>query len=305
MTPWVSLRKMIKKYFEKPIKTASIESNIYPNLLKKIKKAPKKLYFRGDLPKNEICFSIVGTRRCSNYGKEIAFSFAWQLAKAGLCIASGMARGIDTFAHKGAIQAKGKTVAILGTGLDGNYIYPRENLQLAKQIIENNGCLISEYEPKTRGSNFTFPQRNRIISGISVGVLVVEAKEKSGALITAEWARKQGKKIFAIPGSIFSKNSKGCHYLIKKGAILVESPEEILKAIGNGKKIKIKNNLDCQDKEEEMILKILEPGNLDIERIIEKTGLPANKVLTKLGTMEIENKIKNLGGNIYSLNRNQ
>jgi len=292
---------MPPKHFTKAIESVNINDSPYPKLLKEIKNPPKTFYFRGILPKEEICFSIVGTRRCSNYGKEVAFTFALELAKKGVCVVSGMAKGIDSFAHRGALEGGGKTIAVLGTGLDRNYIYPKENLRLAEKILENNGCLMSEYKPETRGTNFTFPQRNRIISGISIGVLVVEAKEKSGALITAEWARRQNKKIFAIPNSIFSKNSKGCHYLIKKGARLVESPKEILKEIGITQVEKENDKTKAGDKEEILIIEALSQGNLHIEKIIELTKLPAKKILTKLSIMEIEGKIKNIGANTYSL----
>jgi DNA processing protein len=283
------------------IKRVNINEKSYPELLKKIPNAPPTLYFRGKLLKNETCFAIVGTRRCSDYGKEIAFSIARDLAEAGLTIVSGMARGIDTMAHKGALEGKARTIAVLGTGLDEKSIYPKENLKLAKKILDNGGCLISEYPPRSPGAQFTFPERNRIISGLSLGVLVVEAKIKSGALITAEWARKQGRKVFAIPGSIHSLNSKGCHFLIKKGAKLVESANDILEEL-NLSKIKRKE-IKGKTLEENLILEVLKNGSLDIEKIVEKTNLPPQKVSATLSLMEIEGKVKNLGGNVYALMR--
>ena len=221
----------MQRFFSGQIENVKSNSANYPKPLKKLTDCPSTLYFRGKLLQNERCFAIVGTRRCSDYGKEIAFSFAKELTKAGLVIVSGMARGIDTFAHKGALEAGGRTIAVLGTGLAEKTIYPQENLGLAKQILDQSGCLISEYPPEYPGSRYTFPQRNRIIAGLSSGVLVVEAKYKSGALITARYAEKQDKKIFAIPGSIYSLNSKGPHSLIQHGALLVEKPNDILKAL--------------------------------------------------------------------------
>lgn len=294
---------MIERFLKEEIKIIRIEDEDYPELLRKIKDGPKAIYLRGNLPKNEDCFSIVGTRRCSDYGKEITFSIARDLAESGLTIVSGMARGIDTTAHQGALEAGGRTVAVLGTGLDEKSLYPQENLKLAKKILEKGGCLISEYPPGTHGSQFTFPNRNRIISGLCLGVLVVEAKFGSGALITADWARKQGRKIFAVPGSVRSLNSKGPHFLIKQGAKLVEDAKDILTAL----------NLPClqskfkrsagKNKEENLILEALSETNLSVDKIIEKTKLSPQQVSASLSLMEIEGKVKNLGGNVYALTR--
>ncbi len=277
-----------------------ISDKDYPLSLKKIKNPPKVIYFKGKIKNKEKCFAIVGTRRCSFYGKEIAFKFAYDLAKLGITIVSGLAPGIDTMAHKGALEAGGRTIAVLGTGLDEKYIYPKSNLKLAKEIVKKEGALISEYPPKTPGSRFTFPRRNRIISGLCLGVLVVEAREKSGALITASLAKKQKRKVFAIPGPINSPLSKGCHLLIKEGAILVEKPEDILEKL----KIKIKKVRKkpiSKTKEERIILELLEKGALHLDEIIEKSNLSSQKVISLLSLLEIEGKIKNLGGNTFAL----
>jgi len=222
---------------EQEIKTIKLEDKNYPLLLRKIFNPPKTLYVRGEILRNEKCFAIVGTRRCSEYGKDIAFSIARDLSKAGLTIVSGMATGIDTWAHKGTLDANGRTIAVLGTGIDEKTIYPKENIKLSQKILKNKGCLISEYPAETRGTKFSFPERNRIISGLSLGVLVVEANFGSGALITARYAKEQNKKVFTIPGSIHSINSRGCHDLIKKGAKLVENANDILKELSLSNKI--------------------------------------------------------------------
>jgi len=213
------------------IRQIPITDKDYPEALRKISNPPPTLYVRGNLFPDERCFAIVGTRQSSAYGKQIALQISKDLTEAGLTIVSGLAPGIDTFAHKAVIEKDKRTIAVLGTGLDEKYIYPKENIWLAKKILESNGCLVSEYPPETPASKLTFPQRNRIISGLSLGVLIVEAKKKSGSLITANWAKNQGRKIFAIPGSIDSPNSKGPNYLIKKGAILTESANDILKEL--------------------------------------------------------------------------
>ena len=284
-----------------PIKTISIREEEYPSSLKNIQDPPKVIYIRGTLPtKSEICFAIVGTRKCSPYGKQIASEIAQDLAEAGLTIVSGLAPGIDTSVHKAVVKRKRKTIAVLGTGLDPKSIYPKTNLGLAKEILDTGGCLISEYKPDIHGSKFTFPQRNRIIAGLSVGVLVVEAPLKSGALITANWAFLQNKKVFAVPASVYSTRSKGCHFLIKKGAKLVESSEDILCELEIEKEKRHKPTSGIKSKEEKIILDVLNQP-MHIDKIIEKTGLPVSSVNKTLAILEIEGKVRNLGGNTYAL----
>jgi len=289
-------------YYIMEIKKVTIESEIYPEILKKIPDPPKIIYFLGELKNKENCFAIVGTRKCTNYGKEVTLKIAGELAETKLTIVSGLAPGIDTMAHLAAVERGKRTIAILGTGLDEESIYPKSNLKLVKKILEKGGCLISEYPPKQRGTKFTFPRRNRIISGISLGVLVVEAPERSGALITANFAFLQKRRVFAVPGSIFSKHSKGCHLLIKKGAKLVEKAEDILEELKipfSQKERKLKG----ETKTETLILEALKDGALYIDEIVEKTKLPINEVLTTLSLLEIKEKVRNLGGNIYGLGK--
>jgi len=279
----------------------NIENENYPCRLKETKDAPKVLYCRGKLKPEENCFAIVGTRRYSSYGKQMALEIAGDLIEAGLIIVSGLAPGIDTFSHQAAVERNRRTIAVLGTGLDERTIYPQSNLKLSQKILETGGCLISEYPAGTPGSQFSFPQRNRIISGLSLGVLVVEAKEKSGALITAEWAKKQGRKIFAVPGPIHSSNSKGPHKLIKQGAKLVENANDILKELNlppaSTKTVLVGNGSE----EENLILKILKEEALYIDKIIEKTKLPASTIASTLAVLEIKGKVRNLGNNVYAI----
>jgi len=284
------------------IKTINIQDKNYPKLLKEIKDPPEILYVRGEILPDDSFFAVVGTRMASSYGKQVALEIAGDLAEAGLTIVSGMAPGIDTFCHQATLERKGRTIAVLGTGLDEKSIYPQSNLKLARKILETGGTLISEYPPGTPGSKFTFPQRNRIISGLSLGVLVVEAKQKSGALITAHHAFSQNRKVFAVPGPIHSSNSKGPHYLIKKGAKLAENANDILRELNLpfprfhlGKEIKGENE------GENLILGVLKEGALDVDKIIEKTNLPASKVASTLAILEIKGKVRNLGGNIYAI----
>ncbi|PIQ07190.1 MAG: DNA-protecting protein DprA [Candidatus Nealsonbacteria bacterium CG18_big_fil_WC_8_21_14_2_50_37_10] len=286
------------------IKTISVKDKNYPKLLKEIKNPPEVLYYRGELNPDEKCFGVVGTRMFSSYGKQVVLEIAGDLAEAGLTIVSGLAPGIDTFAHTATVERRKRTIAVLGTGIDERSIYPQSNLNLARKILETGGALISEYPPGTRGTQFTFPQRNRIISGLSLGVLVVEAKEKSGALITAEWAKKQQRLVFAIPGPIHSLNSKGCHYLIKhEVAKLIENANDILKELNlpAGRQVYQKGIIG-ETLEENLILKALEEEALYVDKIIEKTKLSAASIASSLAILEIKGKVRNLGGNIYAIN---
>lgn len=209
------------------IKTIRIGDKNYPEKLMNIYGRPQTLYILGnETLLNEKSIAIIGCRNASNYGLRSAYQFGYELAKKGICIVSGFARGIDTYAHKGALAAKGKTIAVLGCGL--NVIYPPENMELYKQILIKGGAIITEYPLESKPERHHFPIRNRIISGLSDGVLVVEAKKKSGTLITVEYALEQGKEVYAIPGNITSENSEGTNELIKEGAIPVTKIEDFM-----------------------------------------------------------------------------
>jgi len=284
------------------IKFIKIEDKEYPEELEKIKDAPKVLYYKGILPSaNEKCIAIVGTRRYSPYGQQVALKISGELADAGITIVSGLAPGIDTFSHRAAVEKRKRTIAVLGTGLDEKSIYPQTNLDLSRKIIEHGGCLISELPEGTPGSKFSFPRRNRIISGLSSAVLVIEAKEKSGSLITADCAIKQNKKLFAVPGQIYSSNSAGPNGLIKNGAKLVENANDILQELGF-ENIGAKNEIEAENNEEKLILDALQYEPLHVDKIIEITKLNASAVATTLALMEISGKIRSLRANTYSLN---
>lgn len=284
-------------------KIISLEGSDYPKLLKEISDAPPRLHIRGELLPDEPCFAIVGTRLCSNYGKQVALDIAGDLAEAGLTIVSGLAPGIDTHAHRAVVERRKRTIAAVGTGLDEESLYPKENKKLAESILEVGGALVSEYPPGTKGTQYTFPQRNRIISGLCLGVLVVEAKEKSGSLITAEYAVKQKRKLFAVPGPIHSLNSRGTHYAIKKlGAGLVESADDILEAL-NLPFAKKTDRVAGENEEEKAILEALGEGALHIEKIIEKTQFSSAKTAGTLAILEMKGKVRNLGGNTFALAR--
>lgn len=204
----------------------NMNSKFYPERLKKIDDPPKELYCLGNIEllnyRNNI--AMIGSRNCSFYGQKAAKEFAYNLAKSDFCIVSGLAKGIDSFSHIGALNANGRTIAVLGSGLD--IVYPKENQGLFDNIIRKGGLIISEYSLGTMPTKYNFPARNRIISGISDSVLVVEARRNSGTNITVDFALEQGKDVFAIPGNIYSKTSNGTNFLIQEGAIPVLSYED-------------------------------------------------------------------------------
>lgn len=281
------------------IKIIKKNSKEYPIILKEITNTPKQLYVRGQLPKNDsLNFAIVGTRAATEYGKALAFKIAQELSEIGFTIISGLALGIDAQAHRGALEGGGKTIAVLGSGINDDSIFPKENLKLAQKIIASGGAVISEYEPESGPEIWYFPERNRIISGLSLGVLVVEAPEKSGALITARMALEQNREVFAIPGSIFQKNSLGTNRLIKDGAKMVTSVDDILEELNL---VYLKNSKEKKEKEkltseERLILSLIEKEPIYIDKICETTKLPASQALSIVSMLEIQGAIKNIGG---------
>ena len=281
------------------IKIIKKSSKEYPKILREIVNAPKQLYVRGELPKNhEMNFAIVGTRAASEYGKTLAFKIAKELAELGFNIVSGLALGIDTQAHLGALAGSGKTIAVLGSGIDDVSIFPKENLALVKKIVDSGGAVISEYEPQAKSEIWYFPERNRIVSGLSRGALVVEAPEKSGALITARLALEQNREVFAIPGSVFSKNSIGANNLIKSGAKMVTSVDDILEEFNliGLKSKKGENKRENMNPEEKLIFSIIEKEPVHIDKICEIAKMPAGRVMSIVSILEIQGIIKNIGG---------
>jgi len=286
------------------IRKITIDDKNYPKLLKQIPDPPKVLYYKGNIKPDKPCFAVVGTRRYSSYGKQITLEISSNLTEAGLIIVSGLAPGIDTFAHSSVVEKKERTIAVLGTGLDEKSIYPKENIKLTRQILEFGGCLISEYPPGTPGSRFSFPKRNRIISGLSNGILVVEAKQRSGSLITADYAFSQKRNVFAVPGSIYCLNSQGPHNLIKRGAKLVDNANDILRELGlTNLTSSDKKEIIIETSEENLILDALKQESLYLDKIIEKTKLNASTAASTLTILEMKGKIQNLGGNVYALRR--
>jgi DNA processing protein len=278
----------------------------YPELLKKIPNPPMVLYLKGNsklfhsnVLRNARMIAVVGTRHITHYGREITKMFAGELARSGLIIVSGMAYGVDGVAHKACLDVGGKTIAILGNGVD--MAYPRENAKLYEEILDGSGLIISELPPGTPPSVGSFPSRNRIVAGLSQAVLVTEGASDSGSLITANFGLEFGRKVFAIPGPITSSLSAAPLRLIEKGAKLVVSPEDVIKELG----LKI-NELGTKkvylglSKEEEKIVKLLENESLSFDEIVRALKLDSSKVASILTMMEIKGIIKNSEGG-YSI----
>lgn len=222
-----NLDDYILKMKEQNIGIITIEDKEYPKLLKEIYDPPIYLYYKGNKEiLNNIGFAIIGCRDCSEYGKKVAKNFSYNIAKNNINIISGLAKGIDTCSHIGAIYAKGKTIAVVGNGLD--MVYPKENETVINKILELGGCIVSEYHLGTKPEKINFPARNRIISGMSNSLIVVEAKKKSGTLITVDFALEQGRDVFVVPGNIDSVNSKGTNDLIKQGAKVATCYQDVL-----------------------------------------------------------------------------
>lgn len=272
----------------------------FPNCLRTIPSHPKELYLRGKLDLAAPCVAMVGARIPSAYGKQAAIDIASGLAKAGVCVVSGMAPGIDTICHETALEYEGKTIGVIGTGLDEKSFFPKPNLDLAEKIVNTGGCLVSEYQAGFRATNYSFPQRNRIIAGLSLAIIVVEAREKSGSLITAEWGRKQHKPVFAVPGSIYSINSAGCNQLLKKGGLTATSARDILDFLGIAS-VAVKA-ATANSPEEQKILDALKNGAQDIDQIILAAKLPAQTVLSLIPMMELNGAVKKIEFNTYAIN---
>jgi len=291
-----------KKLERDQIRIVDLENPNYPALLKEAHNPPYLLYTRGQLDLNmHPAIAIVGSRKYSPYGAQLTASFAHDLAVAGFVIVSGLALGIDAISHKNALEAGGKTVAVLGSSIDEKNIYPRANLALAHEMIVKDGLLLSDYPPETPANSFTFPARNRIIAGLSLGTLVIEAGERSGALITARMALENNREVFAIPGSIFSENSVGTNNLIKSGAKLVTNISDILEELNFSQQAKIEKKplRIAENKEEELILGVLSESPLHIDTIGKLTNLGTAVTTSALTMMEIKGWTKNIGGQNY------
>jgi len=318
--PFENLKKELELCRKLKINIITINDEDYPENLKNIYDPPFCLYIKGNLQKDDsLALGVVGSRRASFYGLSCAEKFSYSLAEKGITIVSGLARGVDTYAHRGALKAKGRTLAILGSGL--NYLYPPENRKLADEVSAS-GALISEFALNTPPMPSNFPRRNRVISGLSMGIIVVEAAKNSGALITADCALEQGREVFALPGKVDSSTSFGTNGLIKQGAKLVSCVDDIIeelkpelsrKLFPGGEIAKRKPIVsealpadEPQEKkaqlsnEEELVYNILGPEGNFVDEIIEGAKLPSNRVLSLLSQLELRNLIRQLPGKVFA-----
>ena len=294
--PW---EEEIKKSEKENVKLITIEDENYPELLKEIHDPPYLLYVKGNLERKFYGIGIVGTRNPTFYGLKMAEKFAMELSSFGFIIISGLARGIDTAAHTGTIKVKGKTIGVLGSGFD--HFYPPENIGLVEKIIENNGAVITEFPFGTFPEKRNFPMRNRIISGLSKGIIVVEAGQKSGALITANLALEQGREVFAIPGKVDTLTSKGTNQLLKEGAILVENANDIIEELNIEIKKEERKETKSEIKLNEMEKKVYETikEKINIEKLLSITGIEYPVLSKILLTLQLKGLIKELPGKIY------
>jgi DNA processing protein len=275
------------------INRISRTNKLYPPLLKEISASPKQLYYRGQITEIGICIAMVGSRKNTSYGREVTHNLAYDLAKCGITIVSGLALGIDTYAHQAALEAGGRTIAVMACGLDNTY--PATNRGLAERIIKSDGAIVSEYEPGMPPLKQNFPARNRIITGISVAVIITEAADHSGALITANFALEQNRLVMAIPGNITSPNSQGTNNLLKTGAIPITDASDVLAALDlEAPKLKAKT-VKPASKEESIILRLLSEGVNDSDDLLEHSGFNATEFNQIISLMEISGKIRSLG----------
>jgi len=287
------------------VRVLTISSSDYPPLLKKIYDPPFVLYMRGTIIKeDELAIAVVGSRKITAYGREVTENLVQNLVAHGLTIVSGLAFGVDLASHQAALDAGGRVIAVLASGVD--IITPTSNTFLAERILkESRGAIISEQPLGRTPLKHFFPVRNRLISGLALGTLVVEATEKSGTIHTARAALEQGREVFAVPGSIFSPLSIGTHNLIKSGAKLVNSVEDILEELNlEVRSLRLEaREVVPESPEEEKILKILGNDELHVDAIIQKSELPAAVVTSTLTMMEMKGKVKNLGNQVYRIAR--
>jgi DNA processing protein len=285
------------------INTLKISDKEYPELLKKIYDPPKELYIKGAIASlSGKCLAIVGTRKATEYGKRIARELAKGLAQSGFTIVSGLAEGIDTEAHLGALEAGGKTIAVFGCGID--IVFPSKNTALADEI-EKKGALVSEYGPGIQGAKWTFPRRNRIISGLSLGVVMVEGHWESGAMITAKLALDEGREVFAVPGNVELDQTKGPHWLIKQGAKLIENVDDILEEFDMGRASGGKANKPDHSQlsiDEMKIISFLTREPKHIDELSAQSGMSAHEALGILSMLEIKGQVEQLPGKYFILN---
>ena len=305
MRSQVSLEKVWEQLQVKGIQVLTWEDEAYPRRLKEIDQPPPVLYFRGALlPEDEWAVAVVGTRRVTAYGRQVTEELAAVLARNGVTVISGLARGVDSIAHQAALNVGGRTIAVLGTGVD--QIYPPENQRLADQILQQ-GALVSDYAVGTPPVGANFPPRNRLISGLSLAVVVVEAGQTSGALITASFAAEQGREVFAVPGNITAPQSLGTNRLILDGATPLVNPQQVLEALNLTMVTEHRSarRVLPTDPVEKQVYQVLGAEPLHVDDIRLRTNMPIEQVSATLVLMELKGMVRQVGGMNYVAVREQ
>ena len=294
--------KILENLRRENITTISLGEPGYPELLSHISDPPHTLFIRGSLPKHDLpSIAIVGTRHHTTYGKQVTEDLSYELARKGLGIVSGLALGIDGIAHEAALKAQGITIAVLGSGIDRTTVYPASHQNLAERIIFQGGAIISEYPPGFRPTTYSFPARNRIVAGLTLGTLVTEAPLESGALITTRCALDYNREVMAVPHPITSEAGQGANKLIQRGAALITCAEDVLEVLN------IKNIKELIDNRstlpatptEATILQTLSKEPVHIDVIIKLTGLSSAIVMSTMTLMEMKGRVRNTGGMMY------
>jgi DNA processing protein len=274
----------------------SYANSQYPKLLREIHNPPARLYLQGNLLERPL-IAIVGSRRYSEYGRQVTYKLASELAAAGLGIISGLAIGIDAVAHQAALDAGGYTIAVLGSGL--NMVYPARNRGLAQKVLDSGGALLTEQEPDMPPLRHHFPARNRIIAGLSQGVLVTEAARASGSLITAQFAREENREVLAVPGDITHLSAFGPNSLIKTGATPVTTAADVLTALGLSSSVTLAPPAQPANAAEAQILALLDEGITASAELIRRSGMSAAQFAQTISLMEITGKVRNLGASTW------
>ncbi len=299
----LDVEKIRKILAQEKIYCITAKDALYPPLLKEIPDPPFCLFARGNMDKISYPLAVVGPRKYSPYGKQVTEDLVCELVHYGITIVSGLALGIDGIAHKNALRAGGRTIAVLGSGINKRHVCPTEHLRLSEQIIDSGGAVISEYPPGAIPSKFTFPKRNRIVAGMSMGTLVIEAGASSGALITAHCALDDNREVFVVPQNITSPTSAGGNSLLKTGATPVTEAKDILNSF-NLQIIEnnfIDKKMSTKSPAEEKIIKLLSREPIHVDEIIKKTSLSSQNVNSALTIMEMEGKARNVGNMMYIL----
>jgi DNA processing protein len=299
---WDKIKEEVEVANKKGISIICLSHPEYPKNLKNIPDPPPVLYYKGNLrPSDDLAVAIVGTRMPTSYGRRHAEELSYELSKQGVTIISGLARGIDTIAHEGAIKSGGRTIAVLGNGI--NIIYPEENRMLFDKIIKN-GAVISEFPLFTPPNPYNFPKRNRLISGLALSSVIIEANLKSGSLITARFCKKQNRLLFALPGNVNFDKSKGTNKLIKEGAKLLENPKDILSYILPDKRLTKENTKTINPnlkEDEKRILELLREDKRHIDEIGEITKMEIKEVSSLLLNLELNDLVSQLPGKYYQI----